>query len=281
MNLKLACSDFTFPLLPFEAVLDLIHALDIPAVDLGVFEGTDHLNASIELADPEASGARLKAKLDAHGLTLADIFIVAALDRETIAPNNPDPADNRRSREFFERGLDYISASGGDHLTQLPGVNFEGESVEDNFNRAAEELAWRSQRAADRGIVFKVEPHLGSVIETPELAIRMAEVAPGLTYALDYAHFTMAGYPDSAVEPLLRHASHFHVRGACEGYLQAQFDKNTIDFRHILVVMNDQGYKGHQCLEYVWIEWEHCNECDNLSESIRFRDFLRTAAAEI
>jgi sugar phosphate isomerase/epimerase len=160
-------------------------------------------------------------------------------------------------------------------------VNFESESAEDNFNRAAEELAWRSRRASERGIVFKVEPHLGSVIETPELALRMAEAAPGLTYALDYAHFTKAGYPDSAVDPLLGHASHFHVRGACEGYLQAPFDKNTIDFKRILELMNEQGYDGYQCLEYVWIEWEHCNECDNLSETIRFRDYLRNVGAEI
>ena len=25
-------------------------------------------------------------------------------------------------------------------------------------------------------------------------------------------------------------------------------------------------------IEYVWIDWEHCNEVDNLSETILFRD---------
>jgi hypothetical protein len=29
-------------------------------------------------------------------------------------------------------------------------------------------------------------------------------------------------------------------------------------------------------VEYVWIDWERCNECDNLSETILFRDYLRT-----
>jgi hypothetical protein len=27
--------------------------------------------------------------------------------------------------------------------------------------------------------------------------------------------------------------------------------------------------------EYIWIDWEHGNENDCLSETIRFRDFLR------
>jgi len=26
----------------------------------------------------------------------------------------------------------------------------------------------------------------------------------------------------------------------------------------------------------VWIDWEHCNECDNLSETILFRNFFRS-----
>jgi len=36
--------------------------------------------------------------------------------------------------------------------------------------------------------------------------------------------------------------------------------------------MQESGYKGWVGIEYVWIDWEHCNECDNLSETILFRD---------
>ena len=39
MRLKLACADFSFPLLPLAHVFDLISLLDIPAVDIGLFEG--------------------------------------------------------------------------------------------------------------------------------------------------------------------------------------------------------------------------------------------------
>ena len=40
--------------------------------------------------------------------------------------------------------------------------------------------------------------------------------SPGLTLTLDYTHFTRLGLPDADVEPLLKVASHFHVRGAPE-----------------------------------------------------------------
>jgi hypothetical protein len=39
------------------------------------------------------------------------------------------------------------------------------------------------------------------------------------------------------------------------------------------------GYAGYLGIEYVWTEWEHCNEVDNLSETILFRDFLRSRKA--
>ena len=64
------------------------------------------------------------------------------------------------------------------------------------------------------------------------------------------------------------------MRGARKGHLQASFKDNTIDFTRILSVMKSTGYQGYLTLEYVWLEWERCNEVDNLAETILFRDFL-------
>jgi sugar phosphate isomerase/epimerase len=160
-------------------------------------------------------------------------------------------------------------------------VYFKGVPRGDSFERSAVELEWRAQRAAGRGIVFSVEPHLGSVVETPATALRMVRRAPSLTYALDYTHYTFAGYKDAEIEPLLPHASHFHVRGAEKGRLQTPFKRNKIDFRRALKRMKSQGYKGYFALEYVWIEWERSNECDNVSETILFRDHLRSISASL
>ena len=99
---------------------------------------------------------------------------------------------------------------------------------------------------------------------------------PGLTYTLDYAHFTRVGIPDAEVEPLIAHASHFHVRGARRCCLQGSFRENTIDFARVVKVMKSTGYRGYLGLEYVWIEWENCNRADTLSETILFRDYLKS-----
>ena len=75
---------------------------------------------------------------------------------------------------------------------------------------------------------------------------------------------------------MIAHASHFHARGARPGRLQASFKENVIDYGRVLDVMRQVGYAGYVGVEYVWIDWEHCNEVDNLSETILMRDFLRS-----
>lgn len=274
MMLRLAGSDFSFPMLGFEEALDLIKAIKLSAVDVCLFEGHRHLVPSIELARPEENGRRLREIVRRRGLDIADVFLVGANSREALAPNNPSGEDNRRSRDVFERALDYLSAAEAGHLTQLPGVSFPEEEYERSFARAASELEWRAGRAAERGITFAVEPHAGSIIDTPEKALRMAQSASRLTYSLDYSHFTRAGFSDGEIEPLAKWASHFHIRGTCRGRLQAPFKENAVDYARALRKLADVGYSGFHAIEYVWIEWERCNECDNLSEIILFRDFL-------
>jgi sugar phosphate isomerase/epimerase len=97
----------------------------------------------------------------------------------------------------------------------------------------------------------------------------------GLKLTLDYTHFTRDGRPDSEVEPLIALANHFHLRDAATGRLQTSFDDNTIDYIRVLEVMRETNYPGFVGIEYVWTEWERCNEVDNLCETIRFRDLVR------
>ena len=55
---KLACADFTFPLLPHDKVLDLIAALELDGVDIGLFEGRSHLWPSSRICRYRQIGQR-------------------------------------------------------------------------------------------------------------------------------------------------------------------------------------------------------------------------------
>jgi sugar phosphate isomerase/epimerase len=279
MNIKLACADFAFPLLSHEQSLRLIAMLGFEGVDIGLFEGRSHLWPSREFEDVPRSSAALKRQTDALGLRVADVFLQTAADFRPYAVNHPDAARRQVARDWFSRTLDYATGCGCEHVTILPGVHFEEESRERSFCRAVEELSWRVAQAKRSRVTLGTEAHVGSLVPEPVSAQELVAQVPGLTLTLDYTHFTREGLSDQTVEPLLAHASHFHVRGARSGRLQAPFKDNVIDYRRVVDRMRQVGYRGWLGVEYVWIDWEHCNECDNLSETILFRDFLRTLSA--
>jgi sugar phosphate isomerase/epimerase len=263
-------------MLPHDKVLDLISALELNGIDIGLFEGRSHLWPSREFRDLSRSAKTLRDKLSDRGLAPADVFLQLDPDFVPYAINHPDDGRRQHARQQFLRTLEYASELGSPHVTTLPGVYFEqDEAAADSWQRSQEELAWRVEQASAHDVISSVEAHVGSLAPNPREAERMVRGVPGLTLTLDYTHFTRIGLTDAEIEPLIQYASHFHVRGARKDRLQASFKDNTIDYAHVLQVMRACGYKGYLGIEYVWIDWEHCNESDNLSETILFRDFLR------
>ena len=275
MGRKLACADYTFPLLPHDDVLTLIAMLGIRDVDIGLFEHRSHLQPSDQFKNVTRSAIALKKRLDARGLTVGDVFLQVDDDGRSYAINQPNASRRRKARDWFERTLEYTAACGAKHVTISPGVFFKEQGRAESLARGCDELSWRIERGNAYHIVLGVEPHIRSIASRPKSALRLISKVTGLTFSLDYGHFTCVGVPDVEVEPLIPHASHFHVRGARQGKLQASFQDNTIDFARIVKVMKTVGYDGFLTLEYVWVDWEGCDRVDNLSETIRFRDFLR------
>ena len=278
--MKLACADFTFPLLEHDRVLDLIAMLDLDGVDIGLFEGRSHLWPSREFENTERSARRLGRKLAQRGLQAADVYLQTDPDFVPYAINHPQAARRQRARDWFLQTLDYAAGCGAGHVSTLPGTYFPEESKAASWDRACDELAWRVGQAVAHGIVFGIEGHIGSIVPNPRQLARLLGRVPGLTLTLDYTHFTRAGVRDATVEPLILCATHFHARGACKGRLQTSFQANTIDYARIVAAMRTTGYRGYLGIEYVWTEWERCNEVDNLSETIRFRDYFRSLSAD-
>ena len=275
MSQPIATADFTFPLLPHDQALNLISMLGFEGVDIGLFEGRSHLQPSAQFRHLHRNARELKRKLADRGLRLADVFLQTAPEFVSLAPNHPDPRRRAKARQLFEQTLEYTSECGGKHVSALPGVFFPQESRAASFGRCCEELAWRCEQARSAGITFSVEAHVGSLVPVPKDVLRLLHATPGLTLTLDYTHFVRRGIAEAEVEPLIAHASHFHARGARKGRLQTSLQQNTIDYARILRAMRNTGYRGFIGIEYVWIDWEHCNEVDNLSEVILLRDFIR------
>ena len=272
---KLACADFTFPLLSHDQALQLISLLNFEGVDIGFFERRSHLWPSREFKNISRSARLLRKKLDSLGLKPADFFLQLAPDFQSLAINHTEDRRRHKARECFLKILEYAAESGGSHVTILPGVHFKEESRANSLSRCVDELAWRVAQARQHCITLAVEAHIGSLVPHPTLAAELIRRVPGLTLTRDYTHFTRCGLSDSLIEPLIKHASHFHMRGARRGRLQERLENSTIDYQRVMKCLQRVNYKGWIGIEYVWIDWEHCNECDNISETVLCRDFIR------
>lgn len=277
MKPKLSCADFSFPLLSHEAALGVISLLGLRGVDIGLFAGRSHLRPEKELNRPEKNGSGLRLRLERLGLVAADIFLQVHDNFADFAVNHPEAKRRDFARKQFLKTLDYAAAAESKHVSILPGVAFDGEPRESSLGRAAEELAWRIEQAARMKLTVGIEPHVGSIVDMPARAIQLADRVPGLGFTLDYAHFTRAGVPDSEIEPLCARATHFHARCARRDRLQSSFKENTIDFARVLRALNHHHFRGWIALEYVWIDWEHCNEVDVISETVLLKGCLNDA----
>lgn len=277
MGFKFACADFTFPLLPHDNVLKLISLMNYQGVDIGLFEDRSHVQPSDVFDAPFENGKKMGDKVKAEGLEVADVFLQLDLDFTPKAINHPDGTIREEARDAFLKLIEYAKGAESKHITCLPGVHFEQEDYEESFARAKEELGWRAEKAKEVGLIFSVEPHLGSIIDTPAKALLLVQEVDGLTLTLDYTHFAKVGIPDSEVHPLIPYASHFHARGAKEGMLQCVIEENAINYDEITRLLIENDYKGFLGVEYTWTKWEQCNRSDNVSECIQLKQAIEEA----
>jgi sugar phosphate isomerase/epimerase len=272
--LKFSCSDYTFPLLSRRQSLQLISLLGIEQVDLGLFARTSHLSPFELMKDPRSFTAALKDDLSDVNLAVSDLFLQIGEAPHERAANDPDAGIREENREVFQHALRLCPSLGCMHMTGLPGVVQSGISASDGYSLAVTETAWRLEEAKQAGVVYSIEPHLGSICPTTKSAKQFLDDVKGLTLTLDYGHFIFAGEGSADVHPLVAHASHVHVRSGAPGKLQTVIKENTIDFVGLLERL-EGNYDGVLCLEYVWVDWEGCNRVDNVSETLLLQNYIR------
>lgn len=274
--MTLSCADYTWPALPHQLALDLVAGLGFTAVDIGYMYGRSHVRPEVVGTDVAGWAGRLAERCDARSLAVADVFYQAP-DFVTMSVNHPDPTEVERGMPLFTGALELASRVGSPGVTILPGVVHAGDTWEAALDRSATELSRRVALAAEAGLRLSVEPHQGSVVDTPQRTAALLERVPGLTLTLDYGHFTYAGASDDEIEPLTAHAGHVQCRGGATGVLQASMRANTIDFTRMVGALLAAGYEGYVACEYVWAEWMDCDKVDNVTETVALRDTLRAA----
>jgi sugar phosphate isomerase/epimerase len=274
-----SCADYTFPLLSRTQSLQLLRLLDFKFVDIGLFERNASYTTSELMSAPDDFIHGVKRDLAAVQLRPCDLFLQIGTEPAQSSANDPDPSVRARNRQVFEQALELCKAIRCDHLTGLPGVDHGDQRTD--LAVAVEEAVWRVRMCRDAGVVYSIEPHIGSICASVESTQQFLDQVEGLSLTLDYGHFVCAGEESRKVHSLLPFASHIHARGGSPARLQTSVADNTIDFAGMMSGLYSQGYAGKLALEYVWIDWQGCNLSDNLSETMLLRGELRKIAAEL
>lgn len=269
--IEFACHTWAFNDLPLADALGTIARLGFRYVDLG---GGAHINTARVAQDPRAAAAEIKRDLDLFNLQLSDVYL--------MLPRIASHEDDKRRKEIdlYKSLLPFIIALETPGVTLSPGVG-QADDV-GAFDRsviALREMLEASQLATPATrLRVSIEPHIDSVAQKPDDALRLIADVPGLTLTLDWAHLVCQGITVEDIAALLPDTRHVQLRQAARGRLQTPFADGQIDAAQVLTTLQAGGYDGIVCVEYMKMPgWHGMMEVNAVQESARLRDALRAA----
>jgi len=267
---RISCSEYSFPAVPGQGErIGMVRLLGFELVDIALF-----LNDGAGLvSDPAGIAAGLRASLAEHGLASEDLFLAVGETVEEIAPNQRDHTLREQGRREFSAAVRVAGELDIRGITVLPGVTW-AEDPAASWAVCVEELSWRVEEAAARGVELRIEPHAGSIAPVPELTARLCDDVPGLRLTLDLSHFELQSVTLDRMLTLVPLAGHLHVRAAKPGAIQVRWKDNETDFAALVAALRSAGYGGAYCVEYVPMPKWRCDEMDVVTEALATRNAL-------
>ena len=267
--MRLSVANYSFEVLPLEATLMVCRSLGFSAVDIAGFyqRGKCSFEPQDVAADPQKQADSLKPLLEKYQLAVTDFFPQFGAAPSLHSLNDPDEAVRAENLRFVRGAAQFCQLIGAPGMTILPGVDHVSRTLAENLAVSVDYLRQAVAIAAEYGIEVRFEPHMGSVADTPELALQLVEQVPGLKVTLDIAHFMLQYISIERIYPLIPHTGHVHVRQAKPGKLQVAHADGVIDFPDLIARLKAVNYRGAFTVEYVCADWFEVNRNDTLYES--------------
>lgn len=267
--MRLSVANFSFEVLPLEATLMVSRSLGYSSVDIAGFyqRGKCSFEPQDVAANPQKQADILNPLLQKYNLSVTDFFPQFGVAPSLHSLNDPDPEVREENMRYVRGAAAFCKLIGSPGMTILPGVDHTSRTLAENLAVSAEYLRRAVDIAGEYGIQVRFEPHMGSVTDTPELALGIVNDVPGLKVTLDLAHFVLQYISVERAYALLPHTGHVHIRQAKPGKLQVAHDEGTLNFPDLISRLKAVGYTGALTVEYVCADWFEVNRNDTLHES--------------
>lgn len=267
--MRLSVANFSFEVLPLEATLMVSRSLGYSSVDIAGFyqRGKCSFEPQDVAANPQKQADILNPLLQKYDLSVTDFFPQFGVAPSLHSLNDPDPEVREENMRYVRGAAAFCKLIGSPGMTILPGVDHISRTLADNLAVSTEYLRRAVDIAGEYGIEVRFEPHMGSVTDTPELALGIVNAVPGLKVTLDLAHFVLQYISVERAYALVPYTGHVHVRQAKPGKLQVAHDEGTLNFPELISRLKAVGYIGALTAEYVCADWFEVNRNDTLHES--------------
>lgn len=266
--LEFSCHTWAFSDLTLPEALGTIARMGFRYVDIG---SGSNLNTQRAAENPQRAAVEIRADLDLFNLKLADLYLL--LPRISLA----DEERRQKELEQFRALLPFAEALGAPGITLSPGLAHPAEDVE-ALDRVIVALREMLNLTKPLGLQLSIEPHMDSMAESPEVALKLLKEVPGLKLTLDWAQLVCQDIFHDDIIKLIPHARHIQLRQAARAQLQTPFERGRIDIPRVVKDVLDAGYQGILCVEYMNTPgWHGMIAVNPLRECTRLRDALREA----
>lgn len=266
--MEFSCHTWGFNDLTLVEALGTIARLGFRYVDIGT---GPHLNLA-RAANPSTRTGLLKEILDdlqLFNLKIADLTLM--LPRISINDEEKRQADIAS----FKAVLPFVQALRAPGITVSPGLIHPVEDSE-AFERTVLALREMKRAADDAGLPLSIEPHMDSMAQKPENALKILREVSGLRLTLDWAHLVCQDVKHEDIVALIPYARHVHVRQAARAQLQVSFARGRIDLKQMMTALQNARYEGFICIEYLQtVGWHGTVAVDSIIECATLRDALR------
>lgn len=241
MGMKLGYCLWGMPNVAIEESLPRLAALGYQGVELCVLP---RFSTALETLDP---GRRrlIRQLLDDNGLALT---AVAAHSDMVDAEGEALEANLRRLRGAIDLAAELARPGEPPIMVSLLGGRVE--EWETHRHLAVERVGALDRYAAERGVTYAIELHVGTIVDVPEKALWLLKQvnSPTLRLNFDVSHPELMGIPTEVSVPLLAPLSvHTHVKDQRGRWPNHEFltpGEGPFDYVRFLKEMHKAGYRG-------------------------------------
>jgi sugar phosphate isomerase/epimerase len=239
--MKLGYCTWGMPTVPVDTFIPFLAQLGYDGIELTVIPG---YTTELSLLDA-AERRRIAQLLKDHHLELP-----AIAGHTTMIERDPDTAALHWARLTAAVDLALDWAQHGTPPAVDTTVGGTPEQWDELRSLMIERVGALVRYGEQRGVVIAIEPHVGSMLDTPDRVLELLDAipSPNLKLNFDISHFNVMGIPIAeSVGALAAHTVHTHVkdeRGIVPNYEFLIPGEGEFDYVAYLHAMRAHGYTG-------------------------------------